>query len=123
MPEALANALRSYVTDNAGYLFATKQGRPLLSRNVLRVLHKAWSDAEFHAFRRFRMTWLRRNSVPKDLERYWMGHAPGEVGDLYSKLNDDLIFRREWTEKIGLGFELVHNGPQKAETMNTEKAA
>ena len=33
----------------------------------------------FHAFRRFRLTWLRKNSVPKDLERYWMGHAPEEV--------------------------------------------
>jgi hypothetical protein len=39
----------------------------------------------FHAFRRFRLTWLRRNGTPRDLERYWMGHAVEEVEDLYSQ--------------------------------------
>jgi hypothetical protein len=37
-----------------------------------------------------------------------MGHAPEEVGDLYSKLKDDVAFRQEWAERAGLGFELVH---------------
>jgi hypothetical protein len=27
-----------------------------------------------------------------------MGHAPEEVGDLYSKLNDDTLFRQEWAK-------------------------
>jgi hypothetical protein len=35
-----------------------------------------------------------------------------EMGDLYSKLKEDVAFRQEWAERIGLGFELVHNGPQ-----------
>jgi hypothetical protein len=25
-----------------------------------------------------------------------MGHAPEEVGDLYSKLKEDVAFRQEW---------------------------
>ena len=58
------------------------------------------------------LTWLRKNSVPKDLERYWMGHAPEEVGDLYSKLKDDVAFRQEWAERAeGLAlswYTLVH---------------
>jgi hypothetical protein len=29
-----------------------------------------------------------------------MGHAPEEVGDLYSKLNDDALFRQEWAEQV-----------------------
>jgi len=66
----------------------------------------------FHAFRRFRLTWLRKNGTRRDLERYWMGHAAEEVGDLYSKLKDDVAFRQEWAERIGLGFDLVHIGPQ-----------
>ena len=37
----------------------------------------------------------------------WMGRAPEEVGDLYSKLKDDVAFRQEWAERVGLGFELV----------------
>jgi hypothetical protein len=92
-------------------LFATTEGKPLQQRNALRVLHAA-RPVGFHVFRRFRMTWLRRNLVPRALELLWMGHAPEEVGDLYSTLNDDTQFRQEWAERVGLGFELVHAGPQ-----------
>jgi integrase len=113
IPEALAIKLREYVASTNGYLFETAKCRPLQQRNVLRILH-AVKPVGFHAFRRFRLTWLRKNGVPKDLERYWMGHAPEEVGDLYSKLKDDVAFRQEWAERAGLGFELVHVGTQNA---------
>jgi hypothetical protein len=52
-----------------------------------------------------------------------MGHASEEVGDLYSKLKEDVAFRQQWAERIGLGFELVHNGPQNAKELKTEKVA
>ena len=122
IPETLACVLRSYVPGINGYLFATAQGKPLLQRNVLRILHGVKSVG-FHAFRRFRLTWLRKNGVPKDLERYWMGHAPEEVGDLYSKLKDDVSFRQEWAERAGLGFELVHVGTQNAGGIKIVKVA
>jgi integrase len=83
IPEVLASQLRDYASAVRGYLFATEQGKPLQQRNVLRILHSA-KRVGFHAFRRFRLTWLRKNGAPKDLERFWMGHAPEEVGDLYS---------------------------------------
>ena len=122
IPEVLASQLRDYVSGVSGYLFATAQGKPLQQRNVLRVLHSV-KPVGFHAFRRFRLTWLRKTGAPKDLERFWMGHAPAEVGDLYSKLRDDVAFRQEWAERIGLGFELVHNGPQNAAAVETEEVA
>jgi integrase len=111
IPECLALQLRGYVRGVRGYLFATANGKPLQQRNVLRVLHGK-QRVGFHAFRRFRLTWLRKNSVPRDLERFWMGHAVTEVGDLYSKLKDDVAFRQEWSERIGVGFQLVHDGTQ-----------
>jgi len=52
-----------------------------------------------------------------------MGHAREEVGDLYSKLNDDTLFRQEWAERVGLGFELVHVGPQNRMKGEVEKVA
>jgi integrase len=122
IPEVLARELRDYVASTKGLMFATADGRPLQQRNVLRILH-ARRPVGFHAFRRFRLTWLRKNSVPKDLERYWMGHAPEEVGDLYSKLKDDVSFRQEWAERAGLGFELVHVGTQNAAEVRTNKVA
>jgi integrase len=118
IPETLACVVRSYVAGISGYLFATAQGNPLQQRNVLRVLHGV-KRIGLHAFRRFRLTWLRKNGVPKDLERYWMGHAPQEVGDLYSKLKEDVAFRQIWVERTGLGFELVHVGPQNAAAAET----
>jgi integrase len=122
VPEILAGELRDYVARTPGYLFSTAQGKPLQQRNILRVLHSI-QRVGFHAFRRFRLTWLRRNGAPKDLERFWMGHAAEDVGDLYSKLKDDVAYRQEWADRIGLGFPLVHNGPQNAAATETEKVA
>jgi len=107
VPEVLARILRAHNVREGGYLFCTAQGRPLLHRNVLRVLHDTGKRIGLHAFRRFRLTWLRKNGAPKDLERLWMGHAPEEIGDIYSKLKDDVAFRSEWCERIGIGFSVV----------------
>jgi integrase len=122
IPEVLANPLRNYVASVTGRLFATAQGKPLQQRNVLRVLHEV-KRVGFHAFRRFRLTWLRRNGVPKDLERFWMGHAPEEVGDLYSKLRDDVAFRQEWAERVGLGFSVGTLGTQEPKEVEVGKVA
>jgi integrase len=122
IPEVLASELRGYISGVNGYLFATVQGKPLQQRNVLRVLHSV-KRVGFHALRRFRLTWLRKSGAPKDLERFWMRHAPEEVGDLYSKLKEDVAFRQEWAGRIGLGFELVHIGPQNAAAAEAEKVA
>jgi len=50
-----------------------------------------------------------------------MGHAPEEVGDPYSTLNEDTKFRQQWAGRVGLGFELVHtihNFEKDAEVLN-----
>ena len=60
----------------------------------------------FHAFRRFRTTWLRKNRVQEDLIRWWLGHSAGSITDGYSKLNEDVECRREVAEKVGVGFNL-----------------
>jgi hypothetical protein len=52
-----------------------------------------------------------------------MGHAPEEVGDLYSKLKDDVSLRQAWAERTGLGFELVHVGTQNAAGIKILKVA
>jgi integrase len=103
IPEPLAQVLRSYITGKSGYVFTARTGQPLQPRNVLRLLHSI-KKVGFHAFRRFRLTWLREQGVPKDLEHLWMGHADEEVGDLYSKLKENKVYRSLWCERIGLGF-------------------
>jgi integrase len=58
----------------------------------------------FHAMRRFRTTWLRKQRTPEDLIRFWLGHAQSSVTDGYSKVADDIEYRREVAKKIGTGF-------------------
>ena len=122
VPEELARVLRPYVASASGYLFSAKSGKPLQHRNVLHVLHGI-QKIGVHAFPRFRLTWLRKNGVPKDLERFWMGHAPEDVGDLYSKLKDDISFRSLWCEKAGLGFSVVSDVPENVVAFQAVKVA
>jgi hypothetical protein len=65
--------------------------------------------AGFHAFRRYRLTWPRKNRVHADLERFWMGHENATVGDGNSKIKEDVAFRLEQAETVGLGFVLPPN--------------
>lgn len=93
-------------------LFQSRSGKPLHQSNVLRrTLHPILQSLNqptcgCHAFRRFRVTHLRRNGVPEDLVHFWLGHAAGSVTDHYSKLKDDLEFRKRVAVRVGLGFEL-----------------
>ena len=59
-----------------------------------------------NAFRWFRTTWLRKQHAPEDLIRFWLGHADKTVTDGYSKLKEDVTFRKKVAEQVGIGFEL-----------------
>jgi hypothetical protein len=37
---------------------------------------------------RFRVTYLRRNRVPENVLKYWIGHANKTVTDGYDKVNE-----------------------------------
>ena len=52
-----------------------------------------------------------------------MGHAPEDVGDLYSKLKDDTSFRGMWCEKAGLGFSVVSVVTQNVTNIDSAKVA
>jgi integrase len=122
--EPLALLLRQFAADKSGYLFATKTGRPLGQRNVLRALHATGKKVGLHAFRRFRTETLRRARVPEDLTTMWLGHSKQTVTDFYaSGLQKDETWRREWCDKVGLGFSVGLHGLQNVVAINSEKAA
>lgn len=109
---ALAGRLKSFVgSRTSGFPFRNRRGNPLSQTNLLRRgLHPALIElgqtkAGFHAFRRYRATWLRKTRTPEDLIRFWLGHADETVTDGYSKLREDVQYRKEVTEQVGLGFE------------------
>jgi integrase len=84
----------------------------LLRRGLHPALKKLGQpNAGFHAFRRFRTTWLRKNRTPEDLIRFWLGHADETVTDGYSKLREDVQYRNEVAAEVGLGFEISAQKP------------
>ena len=78
----------------------------------------------FHAFRRFRTETLRRAQVPEDLTKLWLGHSKSSVTDFYAGgLSKDLAWRREWCDKVGLGFSFGLHGLQNAVAIDSAKVA
>ena len=138
---SVAARLREFVGERrSGFLFQSRNGRPLSSSNILkRHLHPALKKLGYlnpatgthkagnHAFRRFRNTYLRNyTDCPPGLRQYWLGHAGRDMDDLYDKIKEDVSFRQDWAEKSGVGFELpavVPNVPKNEEIDEADKAA
>jgi integrase len=102
----------------SGFVFQSAVGTPLARSNVLRrSLHKILLEAGrekcgFHAFRRYRVTHLRKQRVPEDLIRFWIRHADKSVTDGYSRVKDDMQFRQFTAEQAGIGFHIPIVAPQ-----------
>lgn len=64
----------------------------------------------FHAFRRYRVTYLRKRKTPEDLLRFWIGHGDKSMTDKYQKLAEDHEFRKSVVEQVGIGFTLFNLG-------------
>ena len=80
-----------------------------LYRDGLKTILKGMgrSKVRFHAFRRFRQAVLEKSEVRQLLIDFWLGHDNPDMSSRYGKqLTEDVEFRQEWAEKVGLGFEL-----------------
>jgi integrase len=122
---ALATMLNAFVAGRTtGFLFQNEVGKPLAQSNVLRrQLHPILnglevSKAGFHSFRRFRATHLSKSRVPESLMKFWMGHSETNQTEEYVKLFDEVYYRKEVADSIGLGFEIL---PEKPIVRNVRK--
>jgi len=113
LPKSVAKLLMDFIGDRkSGFLFCSKNSKPLSESNIVnRWLHPMLEQLKAPkagncAFRRFRITHLRKNLAPKDLEHFWMGHADEDIGDLYSKLMNDVQYRKDVAERVGTGFDV-----------------
>lgn len=93
----------------SGFLFCTASGKPMNQRNLARALYKVLDTLEiprrgFHAFRRYRNTFLRNALCPDGVLKYWMGHAGVDMTDRYDRSRDDVQFRRDVARSLGVGF-------------------
>ena len=125
---SLAEVLRRHLAGrNSGSVFMAKNGSPLRAGNIikrvlnpiLRQLGIPSGGKVLHAFRHGRVTQLRKQGIPSDLQKQWIGHSSLRTTDLYSHTDQELEFRREHARTLGLSPLLDPKaviGPQKSET-------
>ena len=114
----LAETLRQHLGDKkAGRVFASQTGSPISGNNILkRVLHPLLAGLEIpkaglHAFRHSRVTMLRKNGTPEDLQLQWIGHSSLRTTDRYSHTDQEVEYRRLAASKVALNFVVGPNGP------------
>jgi integrase len=134
LSDQLAGLMKAFIAGRQlGLVFRNRTGKPLSQANLVRrSLHPILKTlgvekAGFHAMRRFRTTWLRKQRAPEDLIQFWLGHAKQSQTDGYSKLAEDLDFRMEVVNSIGVGFVVANSMrpmvPKKEEVAANEIAA
>jgi integrase len=108
----LNDLIAKFVAENniqtGQYLFQARNGGPMNLKTATDRLKKHGVKG-FHAFRRYRITWLREVGCPEDILKYWVGHSgSASITDRYSKLSENIELRRKFA---GLGFELPTFNP------------
>ena len=110
----VAEYLRAFVSGKNGLLFKTRNGTPYLHNNIedrwlterLEAMQLDEPGMGWHAFRRFRNTWLRGKRCQEDIKNFWMGHEPKTMSELYSHLFEELELRLVEAAQVGVGFVL-----------------
>ena len=135
----IAEYLQCFAAGNTGLLFNTANGTPHLYGNLedrwltprLAQMGVDEKGMGWHAFKRFRKTWLRGQRCLEDINNFWMAHKPQTMSELYSHLHEELDMRLAEAERVGFGFELpkkpaaavVPIVPRKQEQKAVEVAA
>jgi len=126
----VAEFLRQYAAGKSGLLFYTANGTPHLYGNLedrwlTPRLVKLKLDEEgmgWHAFKRFRKTWLRGARCLEDINNFWMAHKPKTMSEVYSHLHEDVETRLSEAARVGYGFTLPKVvAPSAPKFTNTEQ--
>jgi integrase len=111
---SVAEYLRTFIDGKNGLLFQTRNGTPYLHNNLesrwltprLEAMGVEEKGMGWHAFRRFRKTWLRGKRCQEDINNFWMGHQPKTMSELYSRMDEELEQRLCEAETVGVGFDV-----------------
>src|SRR5256886_5367113 len=132
---AVGEYLQAFINHKDGLLFETRNGTPYLHNNLeqrwltprLQAMGIDEKGMGFHAFRRFRKTWLRGERCQEDINNFWMGHQPETMSELYSRMEFELERRLDEAERVGVGFavpivEVAPSAPRISEEVELELA-
>jgi len=134
----VAEYLRQYTAGKFGLLFQTASVTPHLYGNIdeswlkprLVKMQLDQKGMRWHAFKRFRKTWLRGNRCLEDINNFWMAHKPKTKSELYSHLHQELEMRLAKAKRVDYGFAIpnsvgviVPNVPRFSGPVSVEVAA
>ena len=128
LPIEIAEMLTSFIADRKdGYIFQSRKGTALGQRNLLgRSLHPILKTMKhepvgFHAFRRFRVTYLRRQRRRRKICcASGLDMATRRSLISYQKLREDENFRKSVAEEVGIGFSILASCPQWSPKVSLE---
>jgi integrase len=135
----VAEFLQRYMEGKSGLLFSTAEKTPHMYSNLEdrwltpRLVKMGLDEMGmgWHAFKRFRKTWLRGQRCLEDINNFWMAHKPQTMSEVYSHLHEELEMRLAEAERVGYGFDLPERStaavvpivPKKQEQKEVEVAA
>jgi len=125
----IAEYLRLFIDGKDGLLFKTRNGTPYLHNSLeqrwltprLEAMGIDEKGMGFHAFRRFRKTWLRGKRCQEDINNFWMGHKPQTMSELYSRMDEELEQRLQEAEIVGVGFDVPAYAAPNAPKVSAEQ--
>jgi integrase len=98
-PELAALLQRHLGGRKAGRVFQAQNGAPIHAGNIRkRVLHPLLEKlgiarGGFHAYRHARVTILRKNGTPPELQTQWIGHSSLRTTDGYDHTGEEVEYR------------------------------
>jgi integrase len=116
----IAEYLRVFTCGKDGLLCKARNGTPHLHNNIeerwlterLKAMQLDEPGMGWHAFRRFRNTWLRERRCQEDIKNFWMGHKPRTMSEVYSHLFEEVELRIAEGAQVGVGFDIpAYIGP------------
>lgn len=102
----LCSILANDSTPSQSLVFTGQTGGPVRFNTLREHATELGLNPCFHAYRRFRITYLDSVGAPRGLVKFWAGHAASDVTERYIRSGEGHIERKEWAEKAGLGFQL-----------------
>jgi hypothetical protein len=110
----VAEYLRYYTTGKSGLLFSTGNNTPHLYGNLgehwltPRLIEMKLDEKGmgFHAFKRFRKTWVGGARCLEDINSFSMAYKPKTMSELYSHFHEELETRLAESERVGYGFSI-----------------
>ena len=120
---SVSSILKSFIGNrSSGLIFQTSSRKSVTQTNLLRrelhplLVTRGIPLCGFHAFRRFRNTFLRQSHCPDGILKFWLGHAAKDMSDHYDLSGQDMQYRRDVTRAMGTGFDVPDPHPESLQS-------